>query len=161
MGDRSMKYLPIGLSVQARSCLVVGGGKIGSRKVKNLLKAGARVTLISPEASEEMVALADSGKIRWLQEPYHDGHLDGAFLAVTATETEDLNARVVEEAGRLGILVCDASSAHRSQVIFGALHEDEGVTVAVFTDGQKPSRARRTRDQIRAFLTGGPKTPDS
>lgn len=58
---------------------------------------------------------------------------------------------MVEEARARGVLICDASSGHRSQVIFGALHRGEAVTVAVFTDGTDPSLARRTRDRIRAI----------
>jgi siroheme synthase (precorrin-2 oxidase/ferrochelatase) len=46
------------------------------------------------------------------------------------------------------VLVCDASSASRSEVIFGALHHGAGVTLAVFTDGRDPSLARNTRDRI-------------
>ena len=43
-----MKYLPIGLNVREKKCLVIGGGPIGERKVKNLLKAGASVFLCLP-----------------------------------------------------------------------------------------------------------------
>ncbi len=143
-----MKYLPVGLDVRGRICIVVGGGQIGTRKVKNLLRAGAAVSVISPEASEEVTQLAEAGQVRWFQREYQEGDLDGAFLVVAATGREDLNAQVVREAATEGSLVCDASSGARSGLIFGALHEEEGVTLAVFTDGQNPSLARRARDRI-------------
>ncbi|NIU78087.1 MAG: hypothetical protein GWN71_32400, partial [Gammaproteobacteria bacterium] len=47
---------------------------------------------------------------------------------------------------------CDASSARHSQVIFGALLESAGVTIATFTDGRSPTRARETRDRIARLL---------
>ncbi len=144
-----MRYLPVGLDVRERLCVVVGGGAVGTRKVRNLLRAGARVTLVSPLATEELAARATGGEIRWLEEPYREDHLHGAFLAVAATPDQALNASLADAARRLGALVCDASSAERSQVIFGALHEGEGVTVAVFTDGRDPSLARETRDRIK------------
>ena len=148
-----MKYLPVGLDIRGRECLVVGGGTIGLRKVRNLLEAGGRVTLVSPEATGELAEMASSGEILWENEPYREGHLHGVFLAVVATDDEGVNPRVVEDAKRLGILVCDASSRERSQLIFGALHQDEGVIVAVFTDGEDPSRAKKTRDRIAAFVS--------
>jgi siroheme synthase-like protein len=77
--------------------------------------------------------------------------LDGAFLAIAATDDEATNTRLVQDARAQGVLVCDASDASRSEVIFGALHHGEGVTVAVFTDGQDPSLARKTRDRIAAL----------
>lgn len=143
-----MKYLPLGLDLRDRICIVVGGGKVGGRKVAHLVRAGASVRVIAPGVSDEIGQLAEAGEVAWIQKEYQEGDLDGAFLVVSATDDQDTNTRIVEEAARKGLLVCDASSASRSQVIFGALHESHGVTLAVFTDGRDPSLARRTRDRI-------------
>ncbi|MGD2122800.1 MAG: bifunctional precorrin-2 dehydrogenase/sirohydrochlorin ferrochelatase [Gemmatimonadota bacterium] len=143
-----MKYLPVGLDVRGRICIVVGGGQIGTRKTNNLLRAGAAVTVISPEASTEVAELAETGRIRWISRGYQEGDSADAFLTVAATSRDDLNGQVVRDAAENGSLVCDASSQTRSEVIFGALHAEEGVTVAVFTDGRDPGLARRTRDRI-------------
>lgn len=143
-----MRYLPIGLDVQGRNCIVVGGGRVGTRKVLNLLRAGAAVTLVCPAASDEVAALAAGGKISWLKRAAQEGDLKGHFFAVIASDDEDLNARLVRAARNQGILVCDASSAARTEVIFGALHQSSGTTLAVFTDGKDPTLARETRDRI-------------
>ena len=158
-----MKYLPIGLDVRDRTAVVVGGGPIGTRKVLNLLRAGATVVLVAPDATQDLMELAAEGKILWAREPYRIEHLYGAFLAVAATDQPELNARVAEEAGVAGILVCDASSAERSQFIFGALHEGEGFTTAVFTDGKNPAGGRSIRDRIATFLSEwmGADSPDT
>jgi siroheme synthase-like protein len=143
-----MKYLPVGLDVRDRICIVVGGGQIGTRKVNNLLKAGAAVTVISPEVSPAVAEAAEAGRIRWIRRNYQEGDLAGAFLTVAATSQKELNARVVRHAAQMGVLACDASSETRSAFIFGALHVEEDVTLAVFTDGRDPGLARRTRNRI-------------
>ena len=143
-----MRYLPIGLDVRGRICIVVGGGRIGTRKAINLLGAGAAVTVVSPEATEEISDLARRGKLRWENRAAREEDLEGAFLAVIASDSEELNARLVLSAKDRGILVCDASSADRTQVIFGALHRSPTATLAVFTDGEDPGLARTTRDRI-------------
>lgn len=150
-----MRYLPVGLDIRDRTAVVVGGGPIGTRKVRNLLRAGSTVVLVAPDATPDLMKLAGEGKILWARESYRIEHLYGAFLAVAATHQPELNARVVEDAGMAGILVCDASSAERSQFIFGALHEGEGYTAAVFTDGKNPAGARSIRDRIAAFFLEG------
>lgn len=150
-----MKYLPVGLDIQGRKCVVIGGGAVGTRKVRNLLHAGASVVLVSPKATDELVNLAASGEILWARESFRLSHLYGAFLAVAATDHQELNEQVAREGRQSGILVCDASSAERSQVIFGALHREEGFTVAVFTDGRNPAGARAVRDQLADFMTKG------
>ena len=143
-----MKYLPIGLDVRGRDCVVVGGGKVGARKAANLVRAGAAVTVVSPKITGELAELADEGRLRWVREPYQRSHLEKAFLAVAATENDEVNARLVLDGRELRVLVCDASDAQRSEVIFGALHQTDDLTLAVFTDGRDPALARRTRDRI-------------
>jgi precorrin-2 dehydrogenase/sirohydrochlorin ferrochelatase len=146
-----MKYLPIGLDVRGRMCIVVGGGKVGTRKATNLLQAGADVTVVSPEATDRLTLLAEEEKLNWKKRAYEGPDLEGAFLAVAATNDKSTNTRLVQDARTNGVLVCDATDASRSEVIFGALHEGGGVTLAVFTDGQDPSLARKTRDRIAAL----------
>jgi siroheme synthase-like protein len=103
----------------------------------------------------ELAGHVEAGDIRWIQDTYRPEHLDDVFLVIAATADRDLNADVARRAGETGALVCDASSADRSGVIFGACHEAAGLTVAVFTDGRDPALARQTRDEIEAWLTGG------
>ena len=134
---------------------------MGARKVSNLVAAGAEVTVVSPDVTETLASQIDSHQIAWVQSPYSEEHLEGVFLVVAATNDEKLNAGIVTRATELGALVCDASSAERTQVIFGALHQGEaGVTVAVFTDGRDPTTARHTRDRIAEMLDQNPEQED-
>jgi len=153
MYQDKLKYLPVGLDVKGKPCLVVGGGTVGTRKVFNLIRAEADVTVVSPEVTRELDELAQSQRICWVRESFQDHHLGDAFLVIAATDDEALNAAIVQSAARRGALVCDASSAERSEVIFGALLVDDDVTVAVFTDGRDPARARQTRDRIADLMT--------
>ena len=140
--------------MRGKRCLVVGGGAVDARKVTNLLAAGADVKVVSPLLTESLAVQADRGRFTWIEGSYSAKQLEGAFLVVAATDDEKLNAEIVSTAADLGVLACDASSAERSQVIFGALHKSEGnLTVAVFTDGRDPSHARRTRDRIATQMT--------
>ncbi len=121
--------------------------------MSNLVGAGAAVTVVSPNVTAVLAAQVESRQINWIQSPYSEEHLEGAYMVVAATDDETLNASIVANATERGALVCDVSSAERSQVIFGALHKGEaGVTIAVFTDGRNPSEARRTRDRIAGLL---------
>jgi siroheme synthase-like protein len=149
---KTLRFLPVGLDVRGRKCLVIGGGSVGTRKVLNLERAGAVVTVVSPDVGPVLADQIEAGHVHWLKEAFREEHLAGAFLVVAATDDEDLNAAVVRHAGRSGALFCDASSAERSQVIFGALLQSEDVDVAVFTGGRDPAQARRARDRIAYLL---------
>ena len=138
--------------MRGKTCLVVGGGGVGTRKAQTLMRAGAEVTVVSPTITEELAAQANAGRLQWRKDSFREEHLGGVFLVVAATDKEAMNQSVVRAAIQYGALVCDASSAERSQVIFPALLEGDDVTIAVFTDGRNPALARRTRDQIAALL---------
>ena len=146
--SETLRFLPVGLDVQSKNCLVVGGGSVGTRKAITLSHAGAVVTVVSPAVTDELAEQIDAGRVRWVRDSFREEHVGGAFLAVAATDDDERNAAVIQAAVQNRVLVCDASSAERSQVIFGALLEGEDVTIAVFTGGRDPALARRTRDQI-------------
>jgi siroheme synthase-like protein len=131
---------------------VVGGGTIGARKALTLARHGARVTLVSPAVAACVEASIAAGTIVWVRSAFNAEHVEGAFLVVAATDDEAVNEAVVAAAERAGALVCDASSADRSQVIFGATLTHGGATIAVFTDGRDPGGARRTRDHIASLV---------
>lgn len=153
-----LTFLPLGISLRGRPCVVVGGGAVGTRKAVTLAQAGGTVTVVAPAVTEELTARAAAGDVRWIPAAFTDAHLAGAFLVVAATDDPALNAGIAEAAERAGALACDASSARSSQVIFGALLHHEGATVAVFTDGRDPAQARDTRDRIAAHLARQPGT---
>jgi siroheme synthase-like protein len=152
--DRGLgtRYFPVALDLQGRRCIVVGGGRIGTRKALALAAAGADVVVISPNVTSALRRAAGEGAVGWLGRPYADGMLGGAFLVVAATDSQAVNGAVAEEAARMGALALNASSAEGSNVIFGAQLRTDGVNIAVFTDGRDPAHARRTRDRIASFL---------
>ena len=148
----TLRFLPVGLDVRGKNCVVVGGGDVGTRKVHTLWRAGATVTVISPRVTGELTEQIEAGQVRWVKDSFREEHLRGAYLVVAATDDEALNAAAVGLAARCGALVCDASSAERSEVIFGALLERDDVTIAVFTGGRNPAQAGRTRDRIASLI---------
>ncbi|UCD25324.1 MAG: bifunctional precorrin-2 dehydrogenase/sirohydrochlorin ferrochelatase [Gemmatimonadota bacterium] len=134
-------------------CVVIGGGTIGSRKAMTLAKAGAHVTVISPVVTDELKDQLREPDMKWIESEFGEEHLEGAFLVVAATPDKGLNTTVARLARERKALVCDASSAEGSQVIFGALLDADESVVAVFTDGRDPAKARRERDEIAALLS--------
>lgn len=147
-----LQFLPVGLDLRGRRCLVVGGGAVGTRKAATLSRTGAHVTVVAPTVTDELKRQIAAGTVHWIQDLFREEHLAGMFLAVAATNDAALNAAVATRAHRAGALTCDASSRDGSQVIFGALLAHDDTTVAVFTDGRDPARARSMRDRIAALL---------
>src|SRR3954465_4535013 len=83
---------PVGLRLQGRRVVVVGGGQVAHRRVAGLLDAGAEVTVVSPEVTPAIEALVGPGSLTWLRRRYEPGDLDRAWYAVAATDDPGVNA---------------------------------------------------------------------
>ena len=141
-------YYPIFLDLLAKPVVVIGAGKVGIRKIRGLLDAGAAVTVVSPEAA------GDLSGTTWIQRVYQPGDLRGAFLAYAATDQREVNASIVAEARALGIPVNVADAPAECGFIVPARLQVDDLQIAVSTGGTKPGRAAAIRDRIREFLSG-------
>src|SRR5258706_5431448 len=76
---------PVNLVLTGRRCVVVGAGRSAARKIDALLDAGADVHVIAPDASADVEAWADAGRVTVSRRAFIAADLDGAWLATTAT----------------------------------------------------------------------------
>ena len=100
-----MKYYPINLNIKNKRCLVVGGGLVAERKVETLLKAGAKVVVVSPRLTTKLGKLSRKGRIENIARKYRKGDLKGAVLAFGATNDPKVNRRILQEARKEGELL--------------------------------------------------------
>lgn len=145
--SRNETIYPIGLRLAGRKVVVVGGGVVGTRRVRGLIEVGARVVVISPAVTDELSRLADAGEIEWFDRGYETGDLEGAWLVHTATGVAEVDAQVSADADASQILTVNAAEAEKSTAWVPAIARDGALTVAAFGGGE-PRRATALRDQI-------------
>lgn len=141
-------YYPLFLDLTDKLCIVVGGGAVAERKARGLLNAGARVRLISPEVTRGVRRLAGQGRIEVVPREYQEGDLDGAALAIAATNASEVNMRVKGESKRLSIPLNVADRPDLGDFIVPAVVRKGPVVVAVSTSGLLPVLARRLKEEI-------------
>jgi precorrin-2 dehydrogenase/sirohydrochlorin ferrochelatase len=145
-----MRYYPVYLDMQGRNALVIGGGAVGTRKAETLLRAGARVTLVSPQATEAIRALAAEGRLTWHPRPYRTSDLEAMFLAFGATDDPELNRRIQADAEKKQVLCNFADQPDRGHFILPSIVERGDLLVSISTCGQSPAVARRLRQELEA-----------
>jgi precorrin-2 dehydrogenase / sirohydrochlorin ferrochelatase len=136
------------LRLTGRRCLVVGGGDVGLEKVEGLLACDGRVTLVAPEAHPDLAALAHEGSIAWEQREYEPGDLEGAFMAIAATDDTDVNIRVFEDAERRAMLVNVVDVPPLCNFILPAIVRTGPLAIAISTAGASPALAKRMKREI-------------
>ena len=141
---------PVGLVVEGRPCLVVGGGAVAARKVASLLACGARVTVVAPHVVDEIRASGAAVEER----PYRPGEAAGHRLVIAATDDPAVNAAVFDDCEAAGVWCNVVDDPAHCSVSLPAVARRGPVTVTVATDGASPALAGLLRDRVAdRFLT--------
>lgn len=150
-----MRFYPINLNIKGKVCVVIGGGKVAERKIKNILLCGGKVKVVSPELTDLLSKMVRRRKIDYIQAEYHPDAFEGAFLVYAATSYRKVNAQIAKDAKRLGILVNVCDSARESTFILPAVLRKKGITLSVSTDGVSPVKSVSIRDKLKKLIEDG------
>lgn len=152
-----MRYFPVFLDLQKKSCVVVGGGRVAERKIRSLRKAGAVVTVVSPRLTAGLKRLKRGGEIKHRLRPYQKGDLKTAFLAVAATDDPCINEKVFREASALRIPVNVVDDPVHCTFIVPAVIPRGEIMIAISTGGKSPALAKALRRRLEEEI--GPEYP--
>ncbi|MGV9215326.1 uroporphyrinogen-III C-methyltransferase [Micromonospora sp. RB23] len=142
---------PLGLRLDGRRVVVVGGGAVATRRVPALLDAGADVLLVAPELTPALQARVDAGRLRWVPRRFVPEDLDGAWLVQVAIDDPIAAAAVSAVAAERRIFCVRADDRAAATAWTPAVTRQGPVTVAVLGGGD-PRRAMSVRDAIRDLL---------
>ena len=70
-----MQYFPLFMNLRDRPILVVGGGEVACRKVDSLIRAGANVSIVSPQIDQYLQRLVERNECHWIQNFYSKKYL--------------------------------------------------------------------------------------
>ena len=149
---------PVGLRLTGRRVVVLGGGEVAQRRLPALIAAGADITLVSPEVTPSVEAMADAGELTWERRPYADGDLTDIWYALIATSDHDANTRASAEAERNRVWCVRSDDTDEATAWTPATGHSEGVTVAVLTTdakGRDPRHTAAIRDAVVEGLRDG------
>jgi precorrin-2 dehydrogenase/sirohydrochlorin ferrochelatase len=143
-----MSFYPISLDLAGRPCVVVGGGRVAERKVSGLLSCAARVSVISPALTAELLRQHSEGIIQWINREYRHGDLKNAFLVIAATDDEETQRLVYEEAAAHSLLLNVADVPQRCNFILPATVRQGDLMVSISTAGKSPALAGKLRREL-------------
>lgn len=139
-----MHDFPIMLNVRGRRCVVVGGGRVASRRATSLVAAGANVTVVAPDLDASVRAI----EVQCIARPYQRGDLKGAFLVVVATDNENVNDAAAQEAREEGALLNRSDDSTAGDVTVPAHARHGCLTLCVHTSGVSATAAAAIRRDL-------------
>ncbi|MCG9679013.1 siroheme synthase [Vibrio sp. Isolate24] len=148
-----MQYFPLFMNLTDKPVLVVGGGEVACRKVDSLIRAGAEVTIVSPNIEPYLQKLAENDECLWVQNFYSEELLDRKYLQVWATtDNPELNHRVYHDAKALGLLVNVVDDQPYCDFITPSMINRGRIQIAISSGGASPILVRNIREQFEATL---------
>ena len=144
------------MELSKKSVLLIGGGEVAERKLDLLLKANAKLTIVSPEFTEYIEDLFGKNKnITPIHDNYKEEYMNNSFsFVIAATNNESLNEDIARQANHKGILVNVVDKPDICDFIFPSILERGPITVAVSTGGSSPVLARLLRTKLETMIPG-------
>lgn len=153
--DNDRGLYPVYLDMKGKPCLVVGGGRVAERKVEGLLRAKARVVVVSPEATKPIQNLDALGRLVWIKKTFETSDLEGRAFVVAASGTRALNRKVAHEARKLGILVNVADKGEEGDAFLPLSLVFKNLRVAVSSSGKCPAFSRAFGEVLKGCIEKG------
>ena len=142
---------PLLIDLNGNNCTVFGGGKSALRRVKELLRFGAKVTLVSPQICPELAKLSDDGVIRHIPRKYFRGDCSNAQLCVAATDDSALNIAISSECKNKSIPVNVTQPRSYGTFAFPRMVLADDVVLSI--NGSLPAETlSRLRDRLQRDL---------
>jgi uroporphyrin-III C-methyltransferase / precorrin-2 dehydrogenase / sirohydrochlorin ferrochelatase len=144
--------LPLFLNLSGRTVLLVGGGRVATAKLQQLMAAGARVRVVAPEVSDQIrAAVHPPGHDSIAQRPFTPSDLDGVWLVVAAA-TPEVNRAVADAAEPRHVFVNAVDDPVNASAFLSGVVRRDGVTIAVSTRGDAPALTALLREGLDALL---------
>ena len=139
---------PLMIDLAGKTVLVVAGGAVAARKIRTLVSFGARVRVVSPALSPDV----PREQVEHTAREWREEDLDGALLAVAATDRREVNAAVARACRERKILCNVADRPAECGFFFPAVAQAGAVTVGITSGGESPSLVRRVRRALQLIL---------
>ena len=157
-----MDIFPISLKLQQQPCLIVGGGRIAYRKAVLLAKAGAQLTVCSPEIEDDLLSLVNQTQGQYLNSVYQESvYQENAIvlrqfrLVIAATNDKAVNQAVFEACEAENILVNSVDDPPHCRFMVPAIIDRSPLVISVASNGTSPVLSRQIRTQLESSIPHG------
>jgi len=126
------------IDFQGKKVAVIGGGYVGTTRAKKFAEVGAEVTVFSLNFSEELLKMAEEGKVKLLKREASElnEELSEFDLVVVAIGDKNLNEKFKELSRKYRFLLNLANSAEDTEVVVPFEGGKDGIRFAVTTEGR-------------------------
>lgn len=145
-------YFPLFIDLSEKRILIVGGGKVALRRIETLLEFAGEITVAAPQALERIKQLNVEGRVRWIAGVYREEMLEGADLALAATDDNSCNEKVVRDCRARNIPVNTSHKKELCDFYFPGIIRQEDLVVGFCSGGRNHRAVKEAREKVERAL---------
>lgn len=146
-------YYPLLIDLKNKKVLIIGGGKVGSRRALYLLETGALVTVISKKFDKILLKIKNKN-LKLIKKDINKAKINFSdyFLIIIATNDKKINKKIINKIKKINknnkILVCRADKHSDGNVIFPAVSKIKNIKIAYTSSGKNPKLIKKIKKII-------------
>ena len=152
MSSKEKKFFPLFVDLTEKKAVVIGAGKIATRRIKTLLPFVGSLRVVAPKAGEEILRLAGENELKYVEKAYETEDIKEADLVIAATDKKEVNEQVYLDCKHAGILVNIASCQKKCDFQFPGILEYDGVVLGFNGSGRDHGKVKEVRMKTEAAL---------
>jgi siroheme synthase, N-terminal domain len=150
-------WFPLFVNLKNKKVLVIGGGKVAFKKIIKIMEYEADITVIAENIAEEKLLELKNLKIENNRKIENNKDeieklVKEYFFVIATTDNEELNENIAEICDSKGILINNASSKTKMNVMFGGIVKNDEFQIAISTSGKNCRRSRAMKSEIQKIL---------
>jgi len=146
------QFFPVFIDLSEKHVLVVGAGRIATRRLSTLADFAGKITVVAPDIHPDIIKLAKERNIEILQRTYRTSDLEEADIVIVATTNVPLNVEIAEVCKERGIPVNTSHDKSLCDFYFPGLVKKDNIVIGVTSSGTDHAKARAVTEKLRVFL---------
>ncbi len=147
-------YFIVGLNLAGERALVIGGGAEAADKARQLVGAGALVSVVAPRLEPTLEALATRSLVHWCQRRFTPEDARGARVVVLAERDPDLARALRAQGRRDGFWLCAIDQPDHCDFVNVARVAAGPLQIGLSSGGTAPALLRALREGLEAAFDG-------
>jgi len=148
-----MAFFPMFINLKQKEVLVIGGGKVATRKVKTLLNFGPSITVIARQTTDLIDKLAQEGVIKLHKRSFNlKEDIKNKDAVIVALDDIDLQKSIYEKCSKENIPVNCVDSPAFCTFIFPSVIVRGDFVIGISTSGKAPLISKKVREFLENII---------
>jgi precorrin-2 dehydrogenase/sirohydrochlorin ferrochelatase len=145
----------IDLNLEGKRVLILGGGVVGERKAKKIVRSNSKITIASKNFTKNLKELSQKYEIKLVNTNHQsiDSLISNSDLVIAATDDENYNEKIVLRLKNKNILVSSVDNPSISDFIIPFTKNVGDIIVGIGTGGKSPLMAKLIGERLKKHIT--------